>query len=522
MAAEVDAQRPADGRLAETMAGGNSSNATGVDAQQQAASAKATEARTANGVSVTAEDLALREDICYQIFGDVGPLIRDFSCAWDHKVVMHGRMYVTERRLCFYANFFGLEAKMHEDVARCNKGNSAIFIPNAIVVQDKSGKVRQTCRQRISWRSETHRPLLHRCQCPPFAVSGCKRRSQSSYENVFGVEDNRLIGRCDRAPSPDLGRRRAGSWVSQLARPAGDVSCRLRCTARRISSRGDGVPSPPPPPPFWARTTAPSSRRRDGARSASPRLPPPLSTPPPPQRRRGADTGEMGGLSSSLPSSPNAAAAAAASCSHPSSPTAAAARGRSYSMTPASSGSTITARGAAAGGAVLPRPTKLGLAFLGPEHDTPSPPPPPLTPYLMAAVITGAGQAGWGTPESSSSPGRDSPNGRGGGGGPAVDAATAAAEESDWVPAQTDGNDPSRSSPNADGDGARPETGEEATEKQETQGGDRRKVGLVRRSSKLWSMMRRTRRQIGRPWRRPSPRGARITWKWQRPSSTCR
>ncbi|CAN0440837.1 unnamed protein product, partial [Ectocarpus sp. 12 AP-2014] len=67
----------------------------------------------------------------------------DFSCAWDHKVVMHGRMYVTERRLCFYANFFGLEAKMslrHEDVARCSKGNSAIFIPNVVVVQDKSGK----------------------------------------------------------------------------------------------------------------------------------------------------------------------------------------------------------------------------------------------------------------------------------------------------------------------------------------------------------------------------------------------
>lgn len=36
----------------------------------------------------------------------------DFSCAWDHKVVMHGRMYVTDEMLCFYANFFGLEAKM--------------------------------------------------------------------------------------------------------------------------------------------------------------------------------------------------------------------------------------------------------------------------------------------------------------------------------------------------------------------------------------------------------------------------
>lgn len=27
-------------------------------------------------MAVTADDLALREDICYQIFGDVGPLIR--------------------------------------------------------------------------------------------------------------------------------------------------------------------------------------------------------------------------------------------------------------------------------------------------------------------------------------------------------------------------------------------------------------------------------------------------------------
>lgn len=32
--------------------------------------------------------------------------------------------------------------KRHDDIARCNKGNSAIFIPNVVVVQDKSGKVR--------------------------------------------------------------------------------------------------------------------------------------------------------------------------------------------------------------------------------------------------------------------------------------------------------------------------------------------------------------------------------------------
>ena len=33
--------------------------------------------------------------------------------------------------------------KRHDDIARCNKGNSAIFIPNVIVVQDKSGKVQR-------------------------------------------------------------------------------------------------------------------------------------------------------------------------------------------------------------------------------------------------------------------------------------------------------------------------------------------------------------------------------------------
>ena len=32
----------------------------------------------------------------------------DFSCAVESSVLLHGRMYVTNRFLCFYSNLFGL------------------------------------------------------------------------------------------------------------------------------------------------------------------------------------------------------------------------------------------------------------------------------------------------------------------------------------------------------------------------------------------------------------------------------
>lgn len=46
---------------------------------------------------------------------------------------MHGRMYVTERRLCFYANFFGLEAKMSLRYRQCARRN-------AVAVDDDGGR----------------------------------------------------------------------------------------------------------------------------------------------------------------------------------------------------------------------------------------------------------------------------------------------------------------------------------------------------------------------------------------------
>jgi hypothetical protein len=78
-----------------------------------------------------------REEILRQIFGDVGELIDDFSCAVESTVLLHGRMYVTNRFLCFYSNLFGLEKKIripYSHITLITKENTALVIPNAMAV----------------------------------------------------------------------------------------------------------------------------------------------------------------------------------------------------------------------------------------------------------------------------------------------------------------------------------------------------------------------------------------------------
>ncbi|CAM9593219.1 unnamed protein product [Ectocarpus sp. 6 AP-2014] len=433
------------------MAGENNSNGGGLSKQE--ASAKKPEGRGSNGVAVTAEDLALREDICYQTFGDVGPLIRDFSCAWDHKVVMHGRMYVTGRRLCFYANFFGLEAKMslrHEDVARCSKGNSAIFIPNVVVVQDKSGK---DFVFRAFWERDECHSLLEELRREAGDVLA--RAEQAKAKMLLqeadgdGGEDDRLLPPSgappDAAPGAGAGRR-ANSWDGEASRPAFQ------------SNGGSGYPlledlsaatAPPvsPPPASVSQRLAPSALPRESSSSSSSevsfgrRTRVRHSVSPPPVRTTSYSGGGGGGGasgSSSLPTSPRAMSTSPAGAGAGAAATTA--RGRSYSMTPGGDGgggmvraSTIgSSCSSSGGGAVPPRPAKLGLAVLGADHDLPSPAPPPQPPPLYlngddgsgrrqqrqqrqgqqrpsplaTAVITGAGRAGWGSPEASCSSSR--------------------------------------------------------------------------------------------------------------------
>ncbi len=78
-----------------------------------------------------------REEILSQIFGNVGDLMDDFSCAVESTVLLHGRLYVTDRFVCFYSNLFGLEKKIRipfSHVTVVTKENTAMVIPNAISI----------------------------------------------------------------------------------------------------------------------------------------------------------------------------------------------------------------------------------------------------------------------------------------------------------------------------------------------------------------------------------------------------
>jgi hypothetical protein len=59
-----------------------------------------------------AEENPWRSEIVSTIFGDVGTIMDDFSCAIQRHILLQGRLYVTDRFLCFYSNLFGFEKKV--------------------------------------------------------------------------------------------------------------------------------------------------------------------------------------------------------------------------------------------------------------------------------------------------------------------------------------------------------------------------------------------------------------------------
>ncbi|KAJ8613378.1 hypothetical protein CTAYLR_002305 [Chrysophaeum taylorii] len=78
-----------------------------------------------------------RDEIVRTIFGDVGAIRRDFSCAIERKILLHGRLYVTDRFICFYSNLFGFEKKIkipYSYITCITKEYTAVFIPNAIAI----------------------------------------------------------------------------------------------------------------------------------------------------------------------------------------------------------------------------------------------------------------------------------------------------------------------------------------------------------------------------------------------------
>ncbi|XP_069702511.1 protein Aster-B-like isoform X3 [Periplaneta americana] len=82
-----------------------------------------------------------------RIFKDVPPeerLIVDYSCALQKDILVHGRLYVSQNYLCFYANIFRWETSVSlrwKDVTAITKEKTALVIPNAILVCTEGEKL---------------------------------------------------------------------------------------------------------------------------------------------------------------------------------------------------------------------------------------------------------------------------------------------------------------------------------------------------------------------------------------------
>lgn len=67
----------------------------------------------------------------------------DYSCALQKEILVHGRLYVTQNYLCFYANIFRWETTVTlqwKDVTAITKEKTALVIPNAILLSTESDK----------------------------------------------------------------------------------------------------------------------------------------------------------------------------------------------------------------------------------------------------------------------------------------------------------------------------------------------------------------------------------------------
>ncbi|XP_076625066.1 protein Aster-B [Colletes latitarsis] len=81
-----------------------------------------------------------------RIFKDVPDderLVVDYSCALQREILVHGRLYVSQNYVCFYANIFSWETLVSlrwKDVTSITKEKTALVIPNAILISTATDK----------------------------------------------------------------------------------------------------------------------------------------------------------------------------------------------------------------------------------------------------------------------------------------------------------------------------------------------------------------------------------------------
>jgi hypothetical protein len=189
-----------------------------------------------------------REDILRHVFGDVGKLVDDFSCAVESTVLLHGRLYVTTRFLCFYSNLFGLEKKIripYSHISAVTKEKTALVIPNAIAIS--------TIRKEYIFRSFWDRDECYRMLKEHIEDIGLKTRKERDAVDkeqspvlryTMKAEDGPFVGSGER--SRPQNRESALAMMMDKGEDqsdTGDSPRQSTVTAGSVEDRAGFVPS---------------------------------------------------------------------------------------------------------------------------------------------------------------------------------------------------------------------------------------------------------------------------------------
>lgn len=133
-------------------------------------------------------------------------LLDDFACALSREILLQGRLYVTERFICFNSNLLGWVTSLtvpFEDIKRIDKKSTAGLFPNGISIETKDAKhsfasflSRDSVYEflRTVWQASTGKPLSELNSSPPLPLSLTKSRPSSSAEGNISSYINSIDG----------------------------------------------------------------------------------------------------------------------------------------------------------------------------------------------------------------------------------------------------------------------------------------------------------------------------------------
>ena len=142
-----------------------------------------------------------KSDLFQKLFKDMAPdelLVSDYSCALQRDILVHGRLYLSQTWLCFYANIFGWETLVTirwVEITAITKEKTAKLIPNAIQIFTDTDKFffstfvtrehAYTGLFRIWQNALLGQPML-----PTDLKNICKKKTSSSRDAVDGIPIN--------------------------------------------------------------------------------------------------------------------------------------------------------------------------------------------------------------------------------------------------------------------------------------------------------------------------------------------